>query len=80
MLPPGTRTRIAVYRLFPHIAPDVLDSMSIHMIGGMLGHDMVDPDPVDRERADDLVNERSRRAAERIAGLRERGALAGPDA
>ena len=77
MLPPGTRTRIAVYRLFPHIAPDVLDGMSIHMIGGLLGNDMIDPDPADRERADELVNERARRAAESLAGLRERGALSG---
>lgn len=79
MLPVGTKTRIAVYRALPHIQPNVLDGLTTHVIGGLLGNDMVDPSDDDRERAEQLVNERGKRAAEKIAGLRERGVLRGPD-
>lgn len=79
MLPVGTKTRIAVYRSLPHIQPNVLDGLTTHVIGGLLGNDMVDPSDDDRERAEQLVNERGKRAAEKMAGLRERGVLRGPD-
>lgn len=78
MLRPGDRIRVAVYRLLPSYPPDTLDVMSTHMIGGLLGNDMVDPDPADVEAAERLINERGRRARDAMRGLRAEGALEQP--
>lgn len=78
MLRPGDRIRVAVYRLLPSYPPDVLNGMSVHVIGGLLGNDMVDPDPADVEAAERLINERGRRARDAIKGLRDAGALEQP--